>query len=213
MAIADSKMYIPAAGHHALLPFYDTITRLIGVDRARARLLEQAEIQPSHRVLDVGCGTGTLAVSVKGRAASAQVFGLDPDPEALARARDKAARANIAVRFDRGFADALPYADASFDRVLSSMMFHHLRGAEKAGMLREMRRVLGPGGRVEMLDVAGPESTDGRLTRILHSHRLLNDNSEERVMSLFAEAGYANVRRVARGRILIWNLAFFQAER
>lgn len=213
MAIADSHVYIPAAGHHSLLPCYDTITRLMGVDRARARLLEQANIEPSYRVLDIGCGTGSLAVLAKRRQPSVEMFGLDPDPEALARARQKAARANVDVRFDQGFADALPYPDESFDRVLSSMMFHHLRGTGKAAMLRELRRVLRPGGRVEMLDFAGPEATDGPITRLLHSHQLLKENSERYVVSLFANAGYADMRRVARGRILIWNVAFFQAER
>ena|SRR5687768_6032184 len=215
MAIADSKstMYIPAAGYHSLLPFYDGLTKLMGVDRARRQLLDQADVRPSFRVLDVGCGTGTLAVLTKRRDPSVQVFGLDPDFKALARAKRKAERAKVAIQFDHGFADALPYPDASFDRVLSSMMFHHLRGTEKTGMLREVRRVLRPGGRLEMLDFAGPETADGLATRILHSHQLLKDNSEGHVVSLFEAAGLADPRRVTRGRILIWHVAYFQAVR
>jgi ubiquinone/menaquinone biosynthesis C-methylase UbiE len=213
MTIADSKPYIPAAGHHSLLPVYDILTKVMGVDRVRALLLEQADIRPSYCVLDVGCGTGSLAVSTKRREPSAQVFGVDPDAEALLRARRKAERASVDVQFDEGFADALPYPDATFDRVLSSMMFHHLHRDQKAGMLRELRRVLRPGGRVEMLDFAKPDTGGGAVTRILHSHQLLNDNSEARVLGSFAEAGFASVRPVARGRILIWNVAFFQAVR
>ena len=213
MAIADSKTYIPAAGHHSLLPCYDTLTRLMGVDRARARLLDQADIKPSYRVLDIGCGTGSLAVLVKRRLPSVEMFGLDPDAQALARARRKAEQAKVAVQFDQGFAGALPYPDESFDRVLASMMFHHLPGAEKTAMLREARRVLRPGGRVEMLDFAGPEATDGPITRLLHSHQLLKENTERHVVSFFTNAGYADVRRVARGQILIWSVSFFQANR
>src|SRR5688500_10653318 len=61
MAIADSKPFIPAAGHHALLPFYDILTKLMGVDRVRELVLDRADIRPHTRVLDVGCGTGSLA--------------------------------------------------------------------------------------------------------------------------------------------------------
>ena len=213
MAIADSKPFIPAAGHHSLLPFYDILTKLMGVDRVRELLLDRADIRPHTRVLDVGCGTGGLAVSAKRRYPSAQVFGLDPDLDALDRARRKAERAGVDVQFDQGFAGALPYPDSTFDRVLSSMMFHHLHRDEKVAMLRELRRVLRPGGRVEMLDSAGPETGDGGVTRFLHSHQLLSDNSAARVVSYFAEAGFAPVRGVARDRILIWNVAFFEAER
>jgi FkbM family methyltransferase len=132
MTAKSERTFLPAAGHDFLLPIYDPFTKLFGFDRARRMLLDQAALQPQHRVLDVGCGTGTLAVLIKRLYPTINVVALDPDPKALARAQRKAERAAVSIRFDRGFSDALGYPDAAFDRVFSSMMFHHLDRRTKA---------------------------------------------------------------------------------
>src|SRR6266478_2037249 len=129
MVLSD-RSYLPAAGHDWSLPLYDPMVKLLGGDAARAVLLDQAAVRPADRVLDIGCGTGTLAVLIKRRYPAVEVVGLDPDPRALARARRKAQRAALSIQLDRGFADELPYADGSFDRVFSSFMLHHLQAAE-----------------------------------------------------------------------------------
>jgi SAM-dependent methyltransferase len=85
--------------------FYDLIPKLTGADRTKRLLLDQAALATSQRVLDIGCGTGTLAVLVKRLPPDVAVVGFDPDPKALARARKKAGRAGISVWFDQGFAD------------------------------------------------------------------------------------------------------------
>jgi ubiquinone/menaquinone biosynthesis C-methylase UbiE len=171
MATSD-RTFLPAAGHDWFLPIYDPLTKIIRVDRARRTLLDAAALQSHHRVLDVGCGTGTLAVLIKRLYPSVDVIALDPDPKALARAQRKAERAAVSIRFDRGFADSLGYRDATFDRVFSSMMFHHLANDQKEKALYEIRRVLKPGGRLEFLDFSGPESGGhGALGCLIHSHR------------------------------------------
>ena len=149
------RTFIPAAGRDWALPLYDPLVKWIGGDRARAALLDLAPPHPGQVVLDVGCGTGSLAMLVKHRHPSVEVVGIDPDPKALARASRKASGAALEMRLDRGFADALPYGAASFDRVYSSFVYHHLGGGEKAAMLREARRVLRPGGVLCLLDFDG----------------------------------------------------------
>ena len=209
----SQKTYVPAAGRHWALPLYDPFNRVIGIDRLRSALLEQADVRPGHRVLDIGCGTGTFAVMLKQRHPQVDVAGLDPDPRGLARARHKAERARVSIRFDEGFSDALPYADASFDRVFSSFMFHHLDPDMKAKTLREVRRVLKPGGRFELLDFRGPEEGARFIARLFHSDDRLRDNAERRVLSFAADAGLADAKCVGDRRFLLGRVGYYQATR
>ena len=204
--------YLPAAGHDLFLPLYDPFTKLFGFDTARRRLLDQAALQAHYRVLDIGCGTGTLAVLIKRLYPTVEVVGLDPDPKALARARRKAERASASIRFDRGFADALGYPNAAFDRVFSSMMFHHLEKADKDSALREIRRVLKPGGRLEFLDFAGPQAhKPGALARLVHSHHRLTDNADDRILERLNHAGFREPKKVADQNTFFGRIAFYQA--
>src|SRR5262252_6324781 len=101
--VAPRRPYLPAAGHDWALPLYDPVVKLLGGDRTLRALVDQAGLHHGHRVLAVGCGTGTLAVMLKTRHPDVDVVGLDPDPKALFRARRKAYGAKVAVQLDRGF--------------------------------------------------------------------------------------------------------------
>src|SRR5262249_51252312 len=136
------RHFVPAAGADWLLPFYDPFTRLLGTAAAQRALVAQAELAPGQRVLDLGCGTGALSLIAKRAEPGIELVALDPDAKALARARRKAASAGVSIAFEQGFADSLPFRDASFDRVISSFVFHHLESADKPAALRELRRVL-----------------------------------------------------------------------
>jgi ubiquinone/menaquinone biosynthesis C-methylase UbiE len=206
--MTGARGYLPAAGRDLFLPLYDPITRLFGFQRALQALVAQAQLEPHHAVLDIGCGTGTLAVLIKRLHPRIGVTGLDPDPRALARAKRKAARARVAVGFERGFAESLPYADAAFDRVFSSMMFHHLGRDQRPAALAEARRVLKPGGRLEFLDFAG--GTHSLLAQILHG-RTLNAAAADRLLRRMAEAGFVDARRVASRGTVMGAIAYYQA--
>ncbi len=207
------RSYIPAAGLHWLLPIFDLVTKQTGADRARSALLERADLRPGQQVLDVGCGTGSLAILLKQRHPEIEVVGLDPDPKALALAGRKAQRAEVSPRFDRGFSDALAYPADSFDHVFSSFMFHHLQSDQKEETLREIRRVLKPGGSLHLLDFRGPESASGSFSLWLHSRHHLKDNSETKILTLMAKAGLADLRTVGYGTVLfgIGHVAYYQA--
>src|SRR5262249_54738333 len=110
---ASQRPFVPGMGVDWLLPLYDPFTRLLGLDHARRELLRQAELRPGHRLLDIGCGTGSLVVLTKTSYPNVDVVGVDPDDRALARAARKARRAGAAIQLDRGFSDALGYTDAS----------------------------------------------------------------------------------------------------
>src|SRR5262245_34387087 len=121
-----NQEYIPALSFRVLTPFYDFIQKWVVRDiRYKSLLIEQAGIQAGQRVLDLGCGTGTLAMMVKRAQPGAEVFGLDADQDMLKVANYKKNQSKLEVKFDVGFTNDLPYPDASLDRVLSSIMIHH----------------------------------------------------------------------------------------
>jgi ubiquinone/menaquinone biosynthesis C-methylase UbiE len=189
-AVTDSRRrYLPAAGIDFLLPFYDPVVKLFGGDRVRRRLLDEARIRAGHDVLDIGCGTGTLVALAKRLYPDARVVGLDPDPKALVRAQRKAANQGLSIRLDQGYSDRLPYDDASFDRVLSSMMFHHLTAEEKQPTLREVRRVLRPGGSLHLVDFGGPGEGHGLLLNHFHRGHDFADNAQAHILDLIERAG------------------------
>jgi ubiquinone/menaquinone biosynthesis C-methylase UbiE len=209
------KHYIPAAGHNFLLPLYDPLLRLLGrQERTHGRLVELADIRTGQSVLEIGCGTGALAVLVKRRYPETRIVGLDPDPKALDRARTKAERAGLKIEWQQGFADTLPFADGSFDRVLSSLMLHHLTMSEKQRALDEVRRVLVPGGTLHVLDFGRPGGAlDRTLTFLIHHGERMADNLEGRLPELMRGAGLAEVCEFESVRTAFGRLSLFAARR
>ncbi|HZS55486.1 MAG TPA: class I SAM-dependent methyltransferase [Bryobacteraceae bacterium] len=206
--------YLPAAGRDWALPLYDPLIKLLGAEAAKRVLLKQAGIRPKQRVLDIGCGTGTLAILVKKLHPDVEVTGLDPDPKALARSKEKARRARVSIRFDQGFSEELPYPDGSFDRVLSSLMLHHLKSTGKEQTLREVRRVLAPGGSLHLLDFEQPEkSAQGLRERMASKSTHLNDNSERQILAMMRQAGFDSYSKVMSKTMLfgLLHAGYYQA--
>ena len=215
MSSHQQRHFLPAAGRDVFLPLYDPLVSLMGAARARDELIKQASIQPNQRVLDLGCGTGTLVVLLKRKYPAAEIVGLDPDPKALHRAKKKIRRAGVAVQLDEGFADELPFEKGTFDRVLSSFMLHHLEEHEREKTLREVLRVLKPAGSFHLLDFAGGEDgAHGRWGRLVNSHARLDDNSQQRILELMRRAGFMNAEKVKAGSMLFGLLptAYYKAE-
>lgn len=159
---------------HSLVRWYDLFTWLMAGGRERAlreRMLDRARVAAGDRVLDVGCGTGTLAIAATRRVGPAGVVrGIDAAPAMIARARRKAAQAGADVIFETGAVEALPFADASFDVVLSTLMLHHLPRPARQQGAAEIRRVLRAGGRALAVDFGMPGATRHGLIGHLHRH-------------------------------------------
>ncbi len=186
--------FLPGMRHAWLLPFYDPLTRLAGIGAVHRRLLEQAGLRPGQRVLEIGCGTGNLLLAAKRAQPGAVVVGLDPDLDALARAHRKARRRGLAVQLDRGYADELPYADNSVDVVFSSFMLHHVPTDRREQAIREVRRVLSPGGALHVVDIdVAAAPADGWIARRAHRHAPTPESHGGGVPDLLRRAGFIDV--------------------
>jgi ubiquinone/menaquinone biosynthesis C-methylase UbiE len=169
MTTKHQEPYLKAAGTDRLAPYYDLIARLGMRERhVKGRVIDRALLAPGQRMLDLGCGSGTLVLMARRRHPDVTVIGVDGDPTILRIARRKAQRAHIPVQLDEGMAYALPYADESFDAVVSTLTFHHLTPDQQERTLAEVRRVLRPGGRLVIADLAQPHNRLMRLIRQLH---------------------------------------------
>ncbi|MBI3662599.1 MAG: methyltransferase domain-containing protein [Acidobacteria bacterium] len=177
--------------------FYDVLVTALTLGRARVfreAALDLARVSPGERVLDVGCGTGSLALAAKRRVgAGGAVHGVDAAAEMVARAKQKAVREGLEVTFDVAPAQALPFPDGAFDLVLCTLMMHHLPDGGRKQAIAEMRRVLKPGGRLLVVDLAHEKGLLAALTPIslIHGHDAMH--AAEEAEALMRDAGFSDI--------------------
>jgi ubiquinone/menaquinone biosynthesis C-methylase UbiE len=189
---------------------YDWLVWLITRGRERVfreRLLTLARLQAGEAVLDVGCGTGTLAIAAKRRVGpQGSVHGIDASAAMVARATKKAERRGIDVAFEQAIVEALPFPNAQFDLVTSTVMLHHLPRDARQACVREMRRVVKPSGRVFVADFGAPSHRRGLIG---HFHRHGHTKPDD-VMALLTGAG---LERIDSGPVGMNDLHFVLAQR
>jgi ubiquinone/menaquinone biosynthesis C-methylase UbiE len=163
----------------------------------REKVLGLARLEPGESILDVGCGTGTLAIAAKRHVGpTGSVHGIDASPEMITRASRKARKAGLEVRFENALAEALPFPDAHFDAVLTTIMLHHLPRKARQQCAREIRRVLKPRGRVLAVDFA--RAARERRSVIGHFHRHGHVDLGD-IIALLSEADLTTVESGAVG--------------
>lgn len=189
--------YVPALSYHFLTPMYDVGIRFtMPEQRLKRTLLRLAGIAANSRVLDLGCGTGTLLLIGYELHPDASWVGVDPDGAVIDRARRKLAVAGARARLELGSATALPFAGASFDRVLSTLVIHHLDPNQKREAFAEILRVLRPGGEVHIADFGVPRGLFTRaasfvIEKLGHEH--VEENFTGMLPSRLAAAGFQQV--------------------
>lgn len=195
---SSESSYVPALGYHRLTPYYDAVVGTTTRERRfKQALIEQACFRPGHQVLDLACGTGTLAIWIKQHEPQANVIGVDGDPSVLALASRKAWKAGVQVRFDRALSHDLPYPAGSFDRVVSSLFFHHVSWENKGRTAHELFRILKPGAELHVADWGRPTNALMRglflFVQLLDGFENTNDSVSGRLVNLFESAGFAAV--------------------
>ena len=187
-------------------PYYDLTVNIISLGHARLlrkMTIDNALIKAGDSVLDVGCGTGEVALQAKTRAKAGKVYGIDPAPEMIATARKKAARKRLDIDFRVGVIEALPFPDASIDVVTSSLMMHHLPEELKVRGLAEIYRVLKPGGRLLIADFMRPTGSFlNHLFIAFTNHRGLKSGVED-LQKLLKEAGFSQFTKVENEVLII----------
>jgi SAM-dependent methyltransferase len=212
--MATAARYIPALGYRWLTAAYDPIVRWATREQTfKAALVELIDRAHVERILDLGCGTGTLAILLAERFPDATIVGVDGDPDVLERAVRKRAAGHENLRFDLSRVDRLPYQDNEFDVVASSLVFHHLDRATKQVSLSESLRVLKPGGRLCLADWGKPPNALMRAAflpvQLLDGFETTRDNVAGDIPRLIAAAGFSDPEEVARfstpsGSLAIW---------
>jgi ubiquinone/menaquinone biosynthesis C-methylase UbiE len=218
MAPARPADYLPAVRFDFLTPVFDVFVR--GTTRERTfkqKLLDQARLEGGLDALDLGSGSGTLAVWAKQREPALRIRGLDGDPAIIGQAVRKAARAGVDVAFDEGLSYELPYEDASFDRVLSSLFFHHLVPRDKDRTIAEVARVLRPGGQLHVADWGEPRSLPAKLgaaaIRRFDGDEPTRDNLAGRLPELFEAGGLVDARERDRVAAPLGVVSLYSARR
>lgn len=213
---ATGKTYVPALGFAALTALYDPVIAVTTREKTfKAALLDAAALQPGHRVLDVGCGTGTLAIRAKQQHPDIEMYGIDGDPAILLRARAKTTKAGLAIDYREAMSVDLPHPDGYFPRVLSSLFFHHLAVNDKRRTFREIQRVMAPGGGLYIADWGAPQNALMRLAffgiQLLDGFANTQPNVEGRLPEFMAQAGFENVRLLRNISTIFGTMAIYAA--
>jgi len=211
-----TEPYVRAAGRFGSAGFYD---RSMAVTMREARWRPAlcdgvlAGVPAGGRVLDVGAGTGTLAVALAAARPDAEVIALDGDPEALALAAALPGAERVTWR--RGLAGELDLPDGSVDAAVMSLVLHHLGPETKRRALADVRRVLRPGARLHVADWGRPATPALRATflvlQLLDGFEPTRDHAAGRLPGLLREAGFEDVGRHGRLRTVWGTLERLQA--
>lgn len=214
----DNKDFIPALRFHWLTSFYDPILRwTMRESTFKNKLIRQIQVDSGQRVLDLGCGTGTLTLLLKQAYPKAEVTGLDIDPNVLRIAEKKAVDMGMDIVFNQGMSFELPYPDHSFDRVVTSLMFHHLTLENKLRTLKEIFRVLKPQGELHIADWGKAQNWLMRIAflsiQFLDGFKTTADNVNGLIPQIIDNAGFVESKETARFMTVYGTLSLYKAKK
>ena len=208
-----TEHYIPALRYRWLTPLFDPMcTWIMHEEVFKKRLIDQVKLRPGMHLLDVGCGTGTLTMMIKHASPQVEVTGMDVDPAILEVARKKTIQADMDINFDLGMAFSLPYPENYFDRVVSSMVMHHLTRENKIKTFQEIYRVLRLEGELHLVDFGPPSNIYARLSSmVMQKFEEMEDNVNGKLITFIRTAGFTLAVETGRYNTVFGTLTFYMA--
>ncbi len=211
-----SSPFIPALKYHFLTPIYDWFIALTLPEIAvKSQLIRQANVKKAEKVLDYGCGTGTLLLLLDELHPDCEAIGIEVDTQMLKMAQRKVAEKNSSVQLQYYEGDRLPYETGTFDKVISSWVFQHLTTSQKIASFREIHRVLKPDGEFHMADWGKAQNALMRslffVVQTIDNFYTTDDNIQGRLPSLMQEAGFPKVEILHNQSTLFGTLSYFKA--
>lgn len=212
----NSENYIPALRWNWLTRLFDPLISITMPERKfKMALIEQAAILPHHRILDFGIGTATLSLMIKETKPSSDVSGVDVDEKILCIAEKKIKKAKAKIFITKYDGVKLPYSDICFDRVLTSLVFHHLTAEQKHNSLVEIKRVLKPNGELHIADWGKASSVLMRslffFVQLLDGFKTTSDNVKGLLPSYIENAGFKKVEIKRNYATIFGTLTLYKA--
>jgi ubiquinone/menaquinone biosynthesis C-methylase UbiE len=210
----NEKNYIPALGFYWATKFYDPLVRITTREFLFKRaLIQQAGLSENQTILDLGCGTGTLSIGIKKRFPSIDIHSIDIDPEVLEKAKSKASDLNYKIDFKQCYSDNLSFPDGQFDRVFSTLFFHHLSLDKKIKTLSEVRRVLKNCGEFHFADYGKPsnysQKTLSNIIKFIDGKETTRDNLRGNLSLLFKESGFTEVQQTLSFKTVLGTIRLY----
>jgi len=214
----DDEHYVSALRFDWLTPFYDLIVGLTTREKVfKKDLIKRSKFKPNHNVLDLACGTGTMTVWIKQSEPGVKVVGVDGDDKILKIARSKASTEKLDIQFKKAMSYELPYENSSFDRVVSSLFFHHLVWTNKEKTAKEIYRILKPGSELHVADWGKSKNILMRILffflQIFDGFENTQDNVEGKLETLFKEAGFVDVKEDASYSTMFGTMSIYSCKK
>ena len=199
--MTTNRDFTPALRRAELTSQYDRVVAIMTRERRwRSKLLTALSPQAGETIVDLGAGTGSMAILIEEALPSGTVIGVDPDPVVIQIARAKIAAAGHDIEMVEGFGNGESLADACADKVISSLVLHQCSAEAKARLLHNAIRLLKPGGQFLVADYGVQRTALMRMlfrqVRVLDGFDSTRANKDGEIPSLIAEAGFVEIAEI-----------------
>lgn len=214
----NKNTYIPALKYHWLTNSYDwLIGNFFPEKKSKTTLIKQANIQNNFNVLDFGCGTATLTIMTKNFYPDISISGIDVDEKILSIAKEKIKKANAEIELIKYEGNVLPFQDGTFDRVITSLVLHHLTPEQKVSSLKEIIRVLKPNGELHIADWGKAHNLLMRvlflIVQFLDGFETTTDSVNGLLPHHLATAGFKEISNTKNYSTILGTLSLYKAEK